>query len=63
MKTALVTGSSRGIGRAIAIRLAKDGYKVFVHGAKNMDKAEETKRLIEEAGGEAEVLVADLCDI
>ena len=37
MKTVLVTGSSRGIGRAIAIKLAKDGYKVIVHGAKNIE--------------------------
>lgn len=61
-KRALVTGSSRGIGRAIAVRLAKDGYEVIVHGAGNRAKAEETKRLIEENGGRATVLMANLCD-
>lgn len=63
MKTALVTGSSRGIGRAIAIRLAKDGYKVIVHGADNIKKAEETKSLIEKIGGIAEVLICDLTNL
>jgi NAD(P)-dependent dehydrogenase (short-subunit alcohol dehydrogenase family) len=63
MKKALVTGSSRGIGRAIAIALAKDGYKVIVHCAGNVAKAEETKAIIEKQGGEAEILVADLCDM
>ena len=63
MKTALVTGSSRGIGRAIAIRLAHDGYKVIVHGAKNIAKANETKQIIEQNGGVAEVIVSDLTDI
>ena len=47
MKKALVTGSSRGIGRAIAIALAKDGYKVIVHCAGNVAKAEETKAIID----------------
>lgn len=62
-KVALVTGSSRGIGRAIAIRLAKDGYRVIVHGAGNVDKANEVRDIIFENGGEAEVVMADLCDL
>lgn len=63
MKTAFVTGSSRGIGRAIAIRLAKDGYKVIVHGADNRIKAEETKNIIEQNGGNAEIIISDLTDL
>lgn len=63
MKTALVTGSSRGIGRAIAIRLAKDGYKIIVHGADNTAKANETAEIIRNNGGVAEVIISDLTDI
>ena len=61
-KVAFVTGSSRGIGRAIAIRLAKDGYRVIVHGAGNIEKANEVKKVIEANGGVAEVLKANLCN-
>ena len=63
MKTAFVTGSSRGIGREIAIRLAKDGYRVIVHAAANVSKAKETKNIIEQNGGVAEVIVANLCNL
>lgn len=63
MKAALVTGSSRGIGRAIAIRLAQDGYKIIVHGAGNTAKANETAEIIRKNGGEAEVVIADLTDL
>lgn len=62
-KRAFVTGSSRGIGRAIAIRLAADGYEVVVHAAGNMEKAEETKEIIEKNGGKAVVEIANLCDL
>lgn len=61
-KRALVTGSSRGIGRAIALRLAKDGYEVIVHCAGNIAKAEEVKKLIEADGGKATVIKANLCN-
>lgn len=62
-KTALITGSSRGIGRAIAIRLAKDGFNVIVHCSNNTKKAEETVEIIENNGGSAKILSADLTDV
>ena len=63
MKKALVTGSSRGIGRAIAVRLAQDGYFVYVHAAGNIEKAWETAKIITQNGGETQVVTANLCDI
>ena len=61
-KRALVTGSSRGIGRAIAILLAKCGAEVIVHGAGNMNKAQETVDIITANGGKATPYICDLCD-
>jgi len=48
MKRVLVTGSSRGIGRAVAIRLAQDGFAVVTHAAKNVDAA---RTVAEECAG------------
>jgi NAD(P)-dependent dehydrogenase (short-subunit alcohol dehydrogenase family) len=61
-KTALVTGASRGIGRAAAIALAKAGAQVLVHYG---SKAEEARAVVDEikaAGGRAEALGSDLSD-
>lgn len=60
MRYALVTGASRGIGRAIAIQLAKDGYRVIINYKSNHEAARETLRLITEAGGTAELLPFDV---
>src|SRR5579871_3025147 len=56
-KTALITGGSRGIGRAIALRLAHDGAQVAVHGTKG---AEDTLKMVQTGGGQGVSLSGDL---
>lgn len=59
-KAALVTGASRGIGRAIAVALGAAGAKVAVNYLGGAEGAEETARLIQQAGGEAVTLQGDV---
>ncbi|AWR95610.1 SDR family oxidoreductase [Acidianus brierleyi] len=59
-KVAIVTGSGRGIGRSVAIRLAKEGVKVMVNAKKGVEEAKETLELIEKTGGEGEISIADV---
>ena len=61
-KVAIVTGASRGIGRAIATELAGNGMYVVVYFAGNVESAEETLRLVREAGGDGEVYMANVAD-
>lgn len=61
MKSVLITGSSRGIGKAIALHLAKDGYHVVLHYRNNRDAAEQTlAELLAGAGGR--ILQFDIAD-
>ena len=61
-KRVLVTGSSRGIGRAIAVRLGADGYHIVIHCRSQREQAESVKVLIEQAGGSADILQFDVAD-
>lgn len=61
-KTAIVTGASGGIGKAVAIALAKEGAAVAVHFHGNEEKALLVKKEIEEAGGKAEIFRANVAD-
>ena len=61
-KVALVTGSSRGIGRSIALRLAADGFQVVVNYRSGAEAAAEVVGAIEAAGGEALAIQADVTE-
>lgn len=59
-RTALITGAGRGIGRATAIRLARDGASIALNYKGNAAAAEEAKRLVEEAGSTAVLVQGDV---
>lgn len=61
-KTAMITGSSRGIGRAAAKRLAKEGYNICINCIERMDLAEELAERIKAEGGRAIAFQADVAD-
>ena len=60
MKYALVTGGSRGIGRAVCLKLARMGYHVLINYVSHAEEAEATLRMIHEAGQEGEILKFDV---
>ena len=60
MKTALVTGASRGIGKSTAITLSRLGYRVIINYLKNDEAAKAVCRYINESGGEAYIMRADV---
>jgi len=62
MKCTLVTGGSRGIGRAICTRMASLGYYVLVNYKSNTEEANKTLELIKECGGNGELLQFDVAD-
>jgi len=62
MKCALVTGGSRGIGRAICLKMATMGYYVLVNYKSNLTEAENTLTQIKQAGGNGELLAFNVAD-
>ena len=62
-RVAIVTGAGRRVGRALAVALGARGMRVVVHYGGSADGARETARLIQEAGGAATIVQADLRDV
>ncbi len=62
MKFALVTGGSRGIGRAVCIKLAEMGYNVLINYKSNEEEANNTLALVKEKGVEGEIIQFDVSD-
>ena len=61
-KTAIITGGSKGIGKAICVRLAKDGFNIAFSYNSNPELAEETAKLCESAGGKVKSYKVDVAD-
>lgn len=61
-RTVLITGASRGIGRGIALRLARDGFDLVVHCRSRREQAEEVATMARELGRDARVLCFDVAD-
>lgn len=61
-KTVLITGSSKGIGKAIALRFAKEGYNLVINGSKDKEKLEETKAEIEKFNVACLAFLGDMGD-
>lgn len=61
-KRVLVTGSSRGIGKAIAIKLAQQGFDITVHCRTGIEQAQQTQQAIEALGQQANIIQFDVCD-
>ena len=59
-KTVLVTGSSRGIGRAVALKFASCGYHVVINCARSTERMEEVKKEVETLGAECLAVQADV---
>lgn len=62
MKYALVTGGSRGIGRAVCIKLAQAGYNIIINYKSNEEEAKKTLQFVEEKGVKAELMKFDVSD-
>lgn len=62
MKYALVTGGSRGIGRAVCVKLSSMGYSVLINYVNNLTEAQHTLELIHDAGNDSELIQFDVSD-
>ena len=62
MKTALITGASSGIGKGVALRLAKDGWRIMAHG-RRVEALKETLKEVRAAGGEGDYFTAEMADM